>query len=741
MDAGFFAGHPICRGTWPLHPDPDPLSPNDLVDAVTHSDSPASGAGTDAQSSSFAAPLKLATTLLAVGLSLGHLWMNSFGNVSTLWQNGIHFAGFALLCSLAIPITNRSWALHGAGRLGDVVFGLAVAISALYLIYAEDLIYDRGVRLTPPEWIAGTIVILGAIEYTRRTTGWIIPALIVIALSYIAVWGAHISGVFAFGGLSLETLMFRSIYGDDALFGTIARISSTFVFMFILFGAFLLKSGAGEFIIDISRAAAGRFVGGPGFVAVFASGLTGTISGSAVANTASTGVITIPMMKRAGFPATFAGGVESAASTGGQLMPPIMGAGAFVMAASTQISYTHIVAMSVLPAILYFLTVGFFVRIEAKRSNAVGLADDNAPAMIDVLKRGGPPFIIPVGLLVTLLVNGYTPTYAAGFAILACIAASWLTPHRMGPKAIIEALELGARNMIMTAVLLCAVGLIVNVIATAGIGNTFSLMISSWAGGNLLIAIVLVALASLVLGMGLPVTAAYIVLGTLSAPALYQLILQSQIVDLLVAGAIPESAKAIFMIAVPDQLAALSGPMESAKASALVASLPVETLGLLNDLLFDPGILMAALLSAHMIVFWLSQDSNVTPPVCLAAFTAAAIAKAPPMKTGFAAWRVAKGLYFVPLLFAFTPLLGGDWAKMLEIFFFAAFGLWAMGAAIEGYWENRLGPVTRLLVLLTGVALLWPLPLIGHLAALGAFFALFAFNTGLLSRFRSQSAR
>ncbi len=673
-------------------------------------------------------PMAVATSVLAIALSASHLWMNTFGNVSTLWQNGIHFAGFTLLCALVVPAASGAWARRMPWRALDIAFGVAVALSALYLVNAEDAIYERGVRLVTTDWIAGIVVIAGAIEFTRRTTGWIIPALIVIALSYIGFWGAHISGVFAFRGLSAETLMFRSIYGDDALFGSIARISSTFVFMFILFGAFLLKSGAGDFIVNISRAAAGRLVGGPGFVAVLASGLTGTISGSAVANTASTGVITIPLMKRAGFPPTFAAGVESAASTGGQLMPPIMGAGAFVMAATTQISYTHIVAMSVLPAILYFVTVAFFVRIEAKRSHAVDLAQEDAPALMDVLRRGGPSFIIPVGLLIILLVRGYTPTYAAGYAILACIAASWLTPNRMGPRAIFEALELGARNMIMTAVLLCSVGLIINVIATAGIGNTFSLMISSWAGGNLLIAIVLVALASLILGMGLPVTAAYIVLGTLSAPALYQLILQSQIVDLLVTGTVPEGAKAIFMIAVPDQLAALAAPMDRQAATDLVHQLPLETLGLLYDQLFDPAILTTALLSAHMIIFWLSQDSNVTPPVCLAAFTAAAIAKSPPMKTGFAAWKIAKGLYFVPLLIAYTPFLGGDWAAMVEIFVFALFGLWALGAAIEGYWETRLSLLPRIATGVTGAALLWPLPLTAHLGALAAFAVLFAIN-------------
>jgi len=673
-------------------------------------------------------PFQVTVFVLAVAISLGHIWANLFGTISTFYQNGFHFAGFALLCALTLPAGKGVWAKTTPMRVVDAAFGVAVAASAIFLVLQENAIYDRGVRLIASEWIAGGIVILGAIELTRRTTGWIIPILILIALSYVGVWGSSIDGVFRFAGLSWETLMFRSIYGDDAIFGTIARISSTFVFMFILFGAFLLKSGAGEFIIDLARCIAGRFIGGPGFVAVLASGLTGTISGSAVANTASTGVITIPLMKRSGLPATFSGGVEAASSTGGQLMPPIMGAGAFVMASTTLIPYGQIVAMSILPAILYFATVAFFVRIEAKRSHATVLAAEDAPRLWDVLRRGGPAFIIPVATLLTLLIIGYTPTYAAGFAIGACIAASWITPNRMGPRQIIEALELGAKNMVLTAVLLCSVGLIVNVIATAGIGNTFSLMITEWAGGNLFIAIVLVALASLVLGMGLPVTAAYIVLGTLSAPALTQLILQSQLVDLIAAGTLPEAAHAFFMLSAPEAIGQLAAPMAAADARALVDGLPPEMLNPIFEGSLAPAALTAALLSAHMIVFWLSQDSNVTPPVCLAAFTAAAIAEAPAMRTGFAAWKIAKGLYFVPLLFAYTGLLGGNWAEMIEIFFFALFGLWAVGAAIEGHWENRLNPILRLAVLAVGATLMWPAGVIVHSAALAVFFALFFLN-------------
>jgi len=674
---------------------------------------------------------------LAIGISIVHIWMNSFGNVSTLFQNGFHFAGFVLLCALVWPVSDAAWARTRIVRTLDIAFGVLVAAAALYAVNAESAIYDRGVRLNALDWAAGITLVIGAIEFTRRTTGVIIPILIILALSYVSWWGDMIDGVFRFGGLSWETLLFRSIYGDDALFGTIAYISSTFVFMFILFGAFLLKSGAGDFIVDLSRSIAGRLTGGPGFVAIMASGLTGTISGSAVANTASTGVITIPLIKRAGFPAPFAGGVEAAASTGGQLMPPIMGAGAFVMASFTQIPYPTIVLVSILPAILYFLTVAFFVRIEAKRSNATALETEDGPSLGEVFRRGGPSFVIPVALLIGLLAWGFTPTYAAGYAIITCIAASWLTPNRMGPKGIIAALELGARNMIMTAVLLCSVGLIVNVIATAGIGNTFSLMITQWADGSLIIAIVLVALASLILGMGLPVTAAYIVLATLSAPAINQLILQGELIDLLVAGAVPEQARAIFMMAAPDQLAALNAPMPIEEANALVASLPPETLILLNDKAFSPATVTLALLSAHMIIFWLSQDSNVTPPVCLAAFTAAAIAKAPPMLTGFNAWKLAKGIYFVPLLFAYTPFLSGNWPEMLEIFIFAAVGLWAIAAGIEGYGETKLPIWLRLPVLATGVALLWPLPTLYHLGVLALFGVLFMLH---LRGFKAQTA-
>jgi TRAP transporter 4TM/12TM fusion protein len=662
---------------------------------------------------------------LGIAIALMHIYFNIFTVLPALLQNSLHYAGFALMCALLYPcIRSKTHRMSKYTLALDIMIGLAAAGAAVYLILVEDQIYDRGLTLSPIEWGCGVILILSAIEFTRRTTGWIIPILIVTALTYVGWWGGHIDGVFKFGGLKPETILFRSIYGDDGLFGSIAYISSTFVFMFILFGAFLLRSGGGEFVINIARAVAGKTVGGPGLVAVIASGLTGTISGSAVANTASTGVITIPLMKKAGFPAKFAAGVEASASTGGQLMPPIMGAGAFVMASYTQIPYTTIIAVSVIPAILYFATIAFFVRVEALKNHIKPLEEESL-GVLHVLRQGGLPFLLPVGLLVGLLVSGFTPTYAAGVSILGIIASSWVTPNKMGVRAILEALSLGARNMVTTGILLCAVGLIVNVIATTGVGNIFSLMIIEWAGDSLLIAIVLIGLASLVLGMGLPVTAAYIVLGTLSAPALYNLIVDGQIIEMIASGQLSEQSKALLLISVPEKAALFGQVIPIEEARLIWASVPPDIANNLREAILSPETLVYTLLSAHLIIFWLSQDSNVTPPVCLTAFTAAAIAKSPPMSTGVQSWKISKGLYIVPLLFAYTPIIGGTWQEVATIAAFSLCGLYAFTCALQGHMEGPLNWLTRGLTLVSACLLLWPGSVLGHLGGLALLVVIF----------------
>ncbi|MBA7687551.1 hypothetical protein ES703_96015 [subsurface metagenome] len=430
---------------------------------------------------------------------------------------------------------------------------------------------------------------------------------------------------------------------DEGIFGIVCTVSSTYVILFILFGAFLLKSGAGDFIIKLAQAVAGHRVGGPAKIAVVASGFMGSISGSAVANTVATGSFTIPLMKKVGYRPHFAGGVEAAASTGGQLMPPIMGAGAFIMAQWTGISYLKIIAVATIPAIMYFVSVAYFVHIEALKHGIMPTPKEDLPRLGNVLKEG-IHFTIPVIILVALLVRGFTPTYAACISIGSIIAVSWFKKDtRMGIKDVLDApcLYMGAKNTISTAAILICVGIIIGVVAITGVAITFSGVVMELSHGILFFAIILVMLASLVLGMGLPVTASYIMLAVLAGPALVQM-----------------------------------------------------------------GV---SLLAAHMIIFWYSQDANVTPPVCLAAFSAAGVAGSKPMRTGFASWKLAKGLYIIPFLFAYTPILfEGPVIEVIITALSALLGLLGFTVCWEGYLLRKMNIGERAITVLATVFLFWP---------------------------------
>lgn len=646
--------------------------------------------------------------LLAAALSLLHLYFAIYPELTDLTRNAIHFGGFALLAAMTTPLmsSNRWLRESRASRMIDLAFGVAVCASAVYLALSETAFYELG-DLSTAQWIAGGIVVFGALELTRRTSGWVIPILATIGLTYVFWWGPYAPDPFTFRGLSLKTTLVAAVYEDEGMFGNLARISSTVIFLFIVFGAFLVRSGAGDFVIAIARAAAGKMVGGPGVIAVISSALTGTISGSAVANTASTGVITIPLMKRAGYSPAFAGAVEAASSTGGQLMPPIMGAGAFVMASYTNIPYETIIAAAALPALLYFASVAFFVRIEARKLG-LGAFEDDGPTVGQALKMSGASFIVPITIVIGMLIAGYTASYAAVFGVIAVIVSSWLTDSPMGPRAIWEALVLGARNMAFMAVLLCTVALLVNAIVKASVGPTFSLMIAQWSQGEVLIAILLIAIASLVLGMGLPVTAAYIVLATLSGPMLAGLITDQDVIQAIATASVPDQAAPLLMLTpgIPDPTI-FSQPMPEAEAAALYLTMDPFVQDQLRQAIVDPATAASALLSAHMIIFWLSQDSNVTPPVALAAFTASAIAKASAMRTGFLSWKIAKGLYIVPVLFATTPILSGDWGQAFLVFGLALVGIYGLAGALSGAMEDRLSVIERALAGVAGIACLW----------------------------------
>jgi len=594
--------------------------------------------GKDSPSTSAASPGKTVITWIAAAVALFHIWANTLGNLSDLWRNSLHLGLLGILGFILYPWFKRR--VTKIGKMISLLLGILILSTSIYLILFEEALHIRNEVPSAFDLVFAGLAIVLALELARRTSGYIIPALAIFFLTYVLWWGKLIEGLFSFRGMTLSRVLYRMFFTDEGLFGMIASISSTYVFMFILFAAFLLKSGGGDFIIRLSRTLTRKISGGPGLVAVLASGLMGTISGSAVANTVSTGAITIPMMKRTGFTPKFAAAVETASSTGGQLMPPIMGAGAFIMAQWTQIPYASIIAAALLPAVLYFSSVAFYVFLEAKRTGLGKSQEDKSEPVGQILLEG-IPFLMPIVFLIIMLAAGFTPTYSAGFAILAVIISSWLSrKNRMALSSIVEALATGAKNMIPTAILLVTAGIIVGTINMTGVSITFSHLIVDWSGASLLLALLLVTGASLLLGMGLPVTAAYIMIAILTVPALSEM-----------------------------------------------------------------GV---SLLAAHMIIFWLSQDSNVTPPVCLAAFAASSIAGSRPMTTGLTSWKLSKALYIMPVLFAYTALISGGWLDRLIVFVFVFFGLFAFALAFAGHLFRPLTVGQRVLLAGCAAALFWP---------------------------------
>ncbi|WP_320170938.1 TRAP transporter permease [Maridesulfovibrio sp.] len=583
---------------------------------------------------------RTATLLYVTGIicSLFHLWVNTIGIMPEIQRNAVHYSFMLFIGFLQYPMLKR----HARQCLPvDYFLAILAFCVGLYLVFFEDALHMRNEVPVMADLIAAGLAIILLMEITRRTTGLLIPILSIIFLTYGLGGGSYLSGLWNFPGVTVERMLYRMYFAPDGIFGTIATISSTFVFLFVLFASFLIKSGAGEFIINLALATMGRTIGGPAKMAVFASGFMGSVSGSAVANTVGTGSITIPMMKKTGFSSKFAGAVEAAASTGGQLMPPIMGAGAFIMSQWTQIPYLTIVAVAFIPAIMYFVSVAFFVHLRAKKMGIKPIPEKDIPKIGEVLKHGWN-FFLPIGVLMGLLMVGYTPTFSACGGIVAIVVASWINPKtRMSLRDIMDALASGGQNMVTTGVILLCSGIVVGVVLMVGMGIKFSMLITMVAGNSLMLTIIMVALASLILGMGLPVTASYIVLAVLAAPAM-------------------------------------------------------QMLG-------------TSLLAAHMLIFWYSQDANVTPPVCLAAYSASGISGSKPLETGFESWKIAKGLYIIPLLFCYTPILfEGPWWQVAETVVTATAGLFCFAVFFEGFNTHALNKIQRLLYAGTAVMLLWP---------------------------------
>ncbi len=502
-------------------------------------------------------------------------------------------------------------------RVVDYALILLSFVSIGYWIYMFEVINYRTGAETTTDMVFAIIGVLIGIELARRVVGNVFVFLGVVMLLY-GIYGYMAPDLISHAGAPFTELCVSIFYKSDGVFGIMANVLATYVILFVLFGAFLEKCGAQKFFIDWPLAAVGHTVGGPAKVSVIASGLFGSISGSAIANVVSTGMFTIPMMKKAGFRPHVAGGIEPAASIGGMFMPPIMGAGGFIMAELTGVPYSKIMLVAVFPALMYFFSVFCMVHYYAKMNNIVG--EKSKVSAMEIFKKEWF-YMVPLVVITIFMLYGFSPGYSAILGLISCIVISWVRKDtRIGPKRFIMAAREGTENSLKIGATVGIIGIIIGVLTFSGLVLTFADIVIQLAGGSLLLTIFLIALASLVLGMGVPVTAAYLITAVVAVPALTHL-----------------------------------GVNE---------------------------------IAAHMIVYWLSQDSNITPPVCIAAFAGATIAKANMWRTAFTSFKFAKFLYLGPILFGYVPgfSLDGSSTDIIKAFVLILFGTWSYSWVLSGIW-------------------------------------------------------
>lgn len=458
-------------------------------------------------------------TLLAVAMSLFHLYTAAFGSLLTMKQRATHLLFVLVIGFLLYPGSRKSRKDRIA--IMDWILAALGLIVTSYILYDYESLVRRGGLPTSMDLLLGLITILLVLEITRRSIGPELPIIATIFIAY-AFFGPYIPGVLGHRGYSYVRVIDQLYTTTEGIFGTPLGVSSTFVFMFILFGSFLDITGVGQFFIDVAFAAAGHRKGGPAKAAVLASGFMGSISGSSIANTVTTGAFTIPLMKKIGYKPNFAGAVEAAASTGGQILPPVMGAAAFIMSEFTNIPYIQIVVSAVVPALLYYLGVMFMVHLQASKRGLEGIPKEELPGFKTTFTRGFHLLLPLIGVVLFLV--RYSPLRAAFLSILVALGVCMLRKHtRIKPGAILVALEDGAKKAISVAAACACAGIIVGIVTLTGLGLTFANVIVGLAGGMLFPTLLLTMVASIILGMGLPTTAKYIVLATMAAPALVQL--------------------------------------------------------------------------------------------------------------------------------------------------------------------------------------------------------------------------
>jgi TRAP transporter 4TM/12TM fusion protein len=568
-------------------------------------------------------------------------------------QRSIHL-GFALsLIFILFPARKKIKGQRNKVPFYDIILSLlAIGVGLYWPLLIGDLVLRIG-RITTLDMIVGVLAILLTMEAARRAVGLPITIISASFLVY-AFYGQHFPGFLAHRGQDLKSVVQLMFFTTDGILGTPISVSATFIFVFLLFGSFLVKTGVGAYFNDLAVVLAGRLVGGPAKVAIFSSALQGTISGSSVANVVGSGSYTIPMMKKLGYKKEFAGGVEAAASTGGQIMPPIMGAAAFLMVEFIGgITYWQIAKAAAIPALLYFTGVWIMTHFEAKRVGLKGMTEDQIPDRKKTLKK--IYLLIPIiGIIVFLLIGIPTMKAALLGIVLTIIVSSFDKSTRLGFKDMIEALVDGARTALGVAAATACAGIIVGVVVKTGLGLSLATGLISAAGGNILLTLFFTMLAAIVLGMGSPTTANYVITSTIAAPAIITLL----------------------MLDTPD------------------ATVPI-----------------VVAVSAHLFVFYFGIIADITPPVALAAFAAAGISGGDPIKTGVTSAKLAIAAFIIPYMFVFNPamlMMGASIPEILWVVFTAIIGMIAIGAGMIGFWYRKCNWIERLFALATGMLLIFP---------------------------------
>ena len=561
-------------------------------------------------------------TCWLAAMSLFHLYTAGVATIPITIQRAVHLTFAIVAVFLLYPATRKSSKVSAPWY--DWLLAAASACVVGYIAVFFNDIARRGAEPLGYEICLGVAAIVLVVEAGRRVVGNVLPCLSVLFLLY-CYFGNYVPGMFQIRGYSLNRIIQHMYLTSEGIFGLALGVSATFVIVFIIFGAFLGKSGGAKFFNELALALAGSSPGGPAKVAVVASGLLGTINGSSVANVATTGTFTIPLMKKVGYAPHYAGAVEACASTGGQLMPPIMGAGAFIMSEFLNIPYLSIAAAAVIPALIYYTAIFTNVHVRARRDGLEGISKDELPVARDVMRRDGH-LLIPVIVIIVTLLMKYTPLRAGFIGVVTVILVSALKKNtRMSLRDNLEALVEGARGALGVALACALVGFIVGTSSLTSLGLTISNNIIEISGGSLLLTLIMAMVACLVLGMGLPTTANYIVCSTIIAPAL------------------------IGMKVLP--------------------------------------------LSAHLFVFYFGIMADLTPPVCLAAFTGAGIAGASPAKTGVTATKIALASYLLPYCFVYNPMLLLQDVQPVELAILvvsAVLGVVALAGAFEGWFYRNL---------------------------------------------------